>query len=248
MKYFYKWLLFGFLITANFKSFGQIQNDQKKFRLGIKTGINISFFHSRIAAFGEDKNSNPFIRPSLTIGLIGKTRINDNLSLTTEFAWSGKGGAFRQPANDIITISSHGAEDSYYYQEFQLNYFELPAIIEINPEIFDRKFSFGLGLSPMFNSNSMIKYNCYESAQASIDFGFVDVDEKAKKIEFDYANKFNCSWIIDACFEKGEGKIKGLFGFRYSQTFFDVYSVGSLDGYNMKTKMSSISLNIGFRF
>jgi hypothetical protein len=68
------------------------------------------------------------------------------------------------------------------------------------------------------------------------------VKEEYEKEEFDYANRLICSTSLEVNYNTR----RGYFFLNWSQTIGDVYNISDMNGYNMETQNTTISVGYAF--
>lgn len=249
-------LILVLLLSAkNITLFGQ--QNSKWFQLGVQFGINGSLFDDRIGEYGDNEfeDYKNYVRISVALGVKGKIKLTKVVSIHPEINFNLRGGSYRLENNSVVYIGGSGDEKAYYYKNYRLNYIETPILISFNisrlfnKEIPDNKLQIHLntGLAPAFNTGSSLRYNGFRAIPNGTPLA--DVKEKYEVVKFGYAENFVLSYIAEFSIEFQNGQSRNMFvNLRLSQTKNNVYNIKELDGFNMQTKMTTISLNYGLMF
>ena len=248
--------LFSFLFTISGISQDSIivnPKVSKNYNFQIKLGATGSFFNTEISHFPKRGFDSSF-----RLGALFGAQINyffkDDVFISGGLQVNSRGGQYRQKNNNVIVISDQGTENAYNRKVFILNYFEIPITVGYNVrKIFDKNYTkdkspvfVSLGMIPAFNISSTFKQNSFSTSSGS---GFGKANESFDSTTFDYANSFLLSGLFSVNFVIHQSKLGDFFNeISFSQSFADVYNIDFINSDNYKTKMSAISLNMGFRF
>lgn len=242
------------LITLTFKSYAQdVSSSGKPFNIGLMLGFNASRFTERIGEFG-DGNSNEydeFLRFGAAFGLTAKQALSKGFNLRAEFLLNARGGSYRSDNTGVSTISTDGSK-SYYYKNYRVNYLEVPLLadFDLSPQANPYKLHVHLafGLSYGINVSSSLRYNGFSPTGTNM--GPVqEVKEDYEVVPFDYARGGITNGIVELSFDFRNNHDTPLFvRTRYTGSLSEVYEVDSLNGDNMKTKMTTWTLSFGVYF
>ncbi len=221
----------------------------------LQMGVNASFFDNPIGEYGASDSVyyEPRARVSPFLGLKVKIKLNRIFSLQPEIFYGGKGGAYRRANTSVTTIGGNGQNQAQYYKRYRLDYIEMPVLLNVNithllyKNIGDDRIKVQLcsGISPAINLRSTFRYNVFEAGKS---YGpMVEQKEKFKVKQFDHAKNFLLNVMVDLSFnfqdKKGDYKMQVFL--RWYRTLDNVYNISELDGYNMDTKMHTVSLGYG---
>jgi hypothetical protein len=225
-------------------------------RWGVKGGFTIGSFNSDIGPWKDymalylTGNSEPFeiaARGGICGGLVMNYSMSDFFSLYSELLYSPKGSAYERVSRDVMQVSqSGGTRPQKDKVKYALDYIELPLGISMTPH---RRFNFKLGIAPAFNVSSRIKSSYWKEDNNDRmneppfnNIPGTPVKQEYDKMDFDYAK----SVIFSAAFELNYNVSDGYIFVNISQSLGDVYSIEELNGYNMKTRNTVVS--IGYTF
>lgn len=224
---------------------------------GLKGGFNFGFFNSDIGPWQDVNalyltgNTEPFYvsaRMGICGGLVINYTMNDVFGLYTELLYSPKGSTYERENMNVIQVSQSGASTpTKDIIKYALDYIELPMGISISPH---RRFNFKLGIAPAFNVSSRIKSSYWEEENNNDlinqpPFNNVPgtpVKQDYEKIKFDYAKSVICS----ASFEINYNIRVGYCFLNFSKIIGDVYDIAEMNGYNMKTQNTVISIGLAY--
>lgn len=226
----------------------------KKFELGFMFGINRSSFNDRIGEFGDNVSVDyqNFFRISPVVGLKGRLKLTNTISLQPELNYNLRGGSYRLENKSVFFLGGADDEKAYFYKNYRLNYLEIPLLVSFNlgnPEADDTRLKVRLstGLAPAINAGSSLRYNGFRTIPNGSPLS--DVKENYRSEPFDHAEDFINSYILDLSFDfQNRSEQKMFVNIRLSKTLTDVYNVERLDRYNMRTKMTTICLAYGLMF
>lgn len=245
-------LLVVFTSTFNIKA--QTVQQPTKLSFGLKTGLNASYFNQNFNAY-EETNYNKFVRVSPMIGIFTEYKLSNSIALQGELLYSLKGGSYRKENTSILSFDQNGnVSKSYYYQNFRLNYLELPVLANVNftellsPNGVSRNVNFvmGFGVIPGINTTSKLRYNIYNEGE---NYGPVSkVSESYSVKEFSPAEKFQFSVLSEMAFHfKISGKQPAFINLRYAQSVTESYQ-NNISESAFKTTNTTFTLGFGLKF
>lgn len=230
-----------------------LSNINKKLKIALRIGANISYFSNEIGPYPRRGFDNSFrVASNLSVRL--EYALPKQFYLNTGLQFGTRGGNFRKRNNEVILIGDQGTQNAFDVKIYRLDYFEIPLQVGYNVrKIFDKNYTnssspilFSVGLVPGFNVKSDLRENFFSKGGG---FGLVDADENFTNTQFDFAKNFLFSGLIELSFVTYQSKLGDfILHFSYSNTFTDVYVIDSLEGYNYKTKTGTFSLSFGFKF
>lgn len=238
------------------------QDTPKRYMFGLYFGINNSFFNSGVGEYGDDESSgySNFIRISPFIGLRSIVKLTEVVSFQSEILFSSRGGSYIKENKSVAfwETGKFGNEKVYYFVNYRLDYLEFPLLLNFNmSKIFGqylnndvntinprKKITVAAGIAPSFNVGSSIRYNNFGEGNR-INERMVEVKENYYVEKFDYANRFVVNSIIDIGYNiPTKYSSTMVINLRWTQTTDNVYSLPELDGYNMRTDMSTVTVGI----
>ena len=236
------------------------QEDYKPFSIGIKLGANFCKFTEPIGEYAANDSLNysrsSLIRP--TIGLIFRFKLSNVFFIQPELNYILKGGSYKALKYSYTSIggTNPGEKEEYYLKKsYRLNYIEIPLLLSINlSKLINPKKEEGIlgvnltgGLAPAINTNSTFKYNKLTSTNVS-NSPIVNVSESTSLEEFDGASKFVLNYIIDFSFNFEVSKQAYFLSIRFNNAITKAYKITELNGYNMNTKTSTVTVGGGIQF
>ncbi|WP_289054429.1 outer membrane beta-barrel protein [Carboxylicivirga marina] len=243
------------LLSINFL----VKASDSEIKWGIKGGLNFGFFNSDIGPWKDVNalyltgNTVPFdisVRMGIGGGLVMNYTFNDAFGLYTELLYSPKGSTYQRDNLNVVQVSQSGANTpTKDIVKYALDYVELPLGISISPH---RRFNFKIGLAPAVNVSSRIKSNYWKEDKNNDlvnepPFNNVPgtaVKEDYEKIKFDYAKNVICS----ASFEINYNISDGYCFLNFTKSLGEVYDISEMNGYNMKTQNTVISVGLTYLF
>lgn len=132
---------------------------------------------------------------------------------------------------------------------YALRYIELPLLLKCKVY---RKWSILTGLSPSINVYSKVHMNYWEPTEGAYQEDFfwrgrtyTAAQEETEKYDFDYANKFLLNAVVEINYKLGR---IGFVFLNYSGSLSNIYEVDELDGFNMESRIQSITFGFGGLF
>lgn len=220
----------------------------------IQFGLNASYFDDRIGEFGDGNRADYHnsVRTGTLFGFGLSFPLTEIVAVQTEINFSSRGGSFYSENSSVIAIGGNGDEGNLV-KNYRLKYLELPLLLSVNlGYLFNDKMpsgkshaTFAAGIVPAFNTNSSIRYNVFKET-GNTTGPLVDVDEDYVVKEIGNAKSPIVSGVINIGINfLIKNETPAFVNFRFSKTLGNVYSVDQLGGYNMATKMGTVTATFG---
>lgn len=222
----------------------------EQLKFGLKAGINASFFNSGVRPFDSQNrryysaNFKPFVRASGYGGITLDYEFNGSFSIGGELTYSAKGMSYREKNNDVMVVGEEGTEQAYNYFNYQIDYIELPLIV--NYRFYTSSAIWLKGYAGLAKSIAVRKKTVLDFAESNVG---PDDSQPSKKADLKDVRSLNGT--IMAGFKLGENKEK--YGFyadlRGAYTINPVFNKKfGEQGNHLDTHMTTFSLGIGFKF
>lgn len=240
-------LFYGLYVQA------QEQPDfEKKVRFGIKTGLNVSLFTSKVmptstARRSDFSNFDPYVRSSINAGLTADGQLTERISLSAELLFNSRGMVYMEKNNYVDIVNDEGEKEQAYNNfNFNIDYVELPILINYNfkPRAYRLFLAAYVGLAPGIAVNSKTKLSYEEGLDGN------GREAKNEILPLKYVNHFNNSLLTGIKVGENNPRKLNLYGdFRLSYTLLPVFSRKVSDkGSNLDTRMLTGSVSIGIKF
>ncbi|WP_353136292.1 porin family protein [Pseudopedobacter sp.] len=240
-----KLLSLSVLVCLNVVVFAQTK---KPLSIGLKGGLNGSFFTKDIEGLGTKSNSGSndyerFFRISAFIGLTFDYAKTDRFILGTEVLYNARGMAYRKENNSVLIIGDNGTEQAYTYFKYNIDYLELPLKAGYTLSSSGSSMIYA-GLAPAIAVHAM-NATRYPKANAGPGSSPSDVTKDLKDVR-----TFNSS-IITGLSLGGRNRSGALIyaDLRFSYTLLPVFTRDrNSNGENLSTRMITGSFGAGIKF
>jgi hypothetical protein len=238
-----KTLLF-FLLILNLPIYAQDQ--ESKFKAGFKGGFNISSFTKDIDLMDQPEPLySSFKKSSRGSALIGITldyELSKHLLLGSELLFNTRGMGYKDENTEIsVTIDQGQQKKSNNYLKYNLDYLELPIIVNYNflPEK-SKSMLFGyVGIAPsiLINHKRRLKYDVKE------------VGESDQKQNLPYTKSFLNNIVAGVkLLEKESLGLESYIDLRGNYSLSNVFNQTlNTAGKNFETRMYTFTLALGIR-
>ncbi len=228
------------------------QENEKPFNFGVVTGINFSYFNTRIGEFGADDDYESFVRISPVIGAEFRYQLDKLFAVRSALLFNLRGGSYRTESG-IAHIGGNGDDKSYYMKNYRLNYIEIPALGELrilNLQHWSHPFDVKLvgGFSVGVPVASSLRYNGFAPTGTTAG-PLEEVEEEYHTVQIGHANSPIVNAIGELSFDFVNGHDTKLFiRIGVSSTMTKVYNRDQIDDENFFTGMTTWSITAGRYF
>ncbi len=222
------------------------QNTKPKLKIGFKAGFNISSFNKNIDVIDQpDPLYSSFKRSSrgsLSGGITLDHELSKRLILGAELLFNSRGMSYRAENSEIPVVIEQGQQKkSYNYLNYNLDYLELPIIVNYNflPEKSKSMLMGYIGIAPaiLANHKRKLKYSHKEPGESNqkqnLPYAKSAINNMIAGIKLLEKETFGCDSYIDV---RGNFSLSPVF----NRTLNDA-------GKNLGTRMSTFTLAFGIR-
>lgn len=243
-----KYLFIALAMAMGLSARAQI-SFQKVIKVGVKAGVSGSVFTKDVEPFdphifGYYDTFENFVRLAGYGGVTLDYDISPRFSLGAEVLYNARGMSYREENYDVVIIGDEGEEQAYNYFNFNVDYIELPIIVNFNVLSLDSKTWLkvygGIARAAAVHKKTKLKYP---------DVKGYDAPDNVKT-QLQHVRTFNTSVIGGLKVGGKKGKSIIPFGdLRGSYMLSPVFNRSkAANGGNLDTRMFSLSLGLGVQF
>lgn len=226
--------------------FGQeVTPTEKKLSVGIYTGLTLCLFNQDIG-WGNIPDFKRTPRTGFNLGVRLRYPLNKSIYLRLDPMMTGRGGAYRTVAEDVVVISNDPSyTKEYYYKNYRLTYLELPVMVDFDLSG-QKKLFLGFGPSVAVLTGSSFRSNEFVPKGRVNSQGQVELKNTYSTEDLDAGKSSISNFIVEFSADLNSAvKYPMFLSLRYTGSLQEVFDDAKTGGEN--TKMTTWSFNMGFR-